>query len=247
MPQRIALVTGGIGGIGTEICKYLAADGARVVATYIAAEADKAREWREARRQEGHDMAVYEVDVADFASCSATVGQAQSEVGPIDILVNNAGITRDATLRKMTYEQWSSVLRTNLDSAFNMSKQVIDGMMERGFGRIINISSINGQMGQFGQANYSASKAGVHGFTMALARETARKGVTVNTVSPGYIGTEMVMAIAEDIRNRIVAEIPVGRLGRPTEIARVVAFLAAEESSFITGADFSINGGQHMY
>jgi acetoacetyl-CoA reductase len=247
MPQRIALVTGGIGGIGTEICKHLAVGGAKVVATYIAVEADKAREWREVRRQEGHDMAVYEVDVADFASCAGAVGQVQSEVGPVDILVNNAGITRDATLRKMTYEQWSSVLRTNLDSAFNMTKQVIDGMMERGFGRVVNISSINGQKGQFGQTNYSAAKAGIHGFTMALAREVARKGVTVNTISPGYIGTEMVMAIAEDVRNRIVAEIPVGRLGRPGEVARVVAFLAAEDSGYITGADFSVNGGHHMY
>ncbi len=243
MPHKTALVTGGIGGIGTEICRHLAADGSKVVATYIAAETDKARQWREARKQEGHDMAIFEVDVADFDSCAAVVAQ----VGPVDILVNNAGITRDATLRKMTHEQWQAVIRTNLDSVFNMTRQVIDGMMERGFGRIVNISSINGQRGQFGQTNYSASKAGIHGFTMALAREVARKGVTVNTVSPGYIGTEMVMAIAEDVRNRIIAEVPVGRLGRPEEIARVVAFLAADESGFITGADFSVNGGHHMY
>jgi acetoacetyl-CoA reductase len=243
MPHKTALVTGGIGGIGTEICRHLAAGGSKVVATYIAAETDKARQWREARKQEGHDMAIFEVDVADFDSCAAVVAQ----VGPVDILVNNAGITRDATLRKMGREQWQAVIRTNLDSVFNMTRQVIDGMMERGFGRIVNISSINGQRGQFGQTNYSASKAGIHGFTMALAREVARKGVTVNTVSPGYIGTEMVMAIAEDIRNRIIAEVPVGRLGRPEEIARVVAFLAADESGFITGADFSVNGGHHMY
>ncbi len=245
--SRVAVVTGGIGGIGTEICKTLAAQGRQVVATAHVAEADKINSWKEARKAEGYDIAVYTVDVSDFDSCKAMIAQVTAEVGPVDILVNNAGITRDTTLRKMTVDQWSAVIRTNLDSVFNMTKPVVDGMMDRGFGRIINISSINGQKGQLGQTNYSAAKAGMHGFTMALAQETARKGVTVNTVSPGYIGTEMVMAVPEDVRNKIIAQIPVGRLGKPEEIARLIAFLTADDSGFMTGADFSINGGQYMH
>jgi acetoacetyl-CoA reductase len=247
MAARVALVTGGTGGIGTEICKKLADAGHRVASTCIVQERELSQVWLEKRRAEGYQFTVVYGDVSDFDSCTAMIGEITQAVGPADVLVNNAGITRDATLRKMGREQWDAVLRTNLDSVFNMTRQVIDGMLERGFGRVINISSINGQKGQFGQTNYSAAKAGIHGFTMALAREVARKGVTVNTISPGYIGTEMVMAVAEDVRNKIIAEIPVGRLGRPEEIARVVAFLAAEESGFITGADFSVNGGHHMY
>ena len=247
MQGRVALVTGGTGGIGTEICKKLADAGARVASTCLPSLRAQAEDWLKQRTAEGYQFPVVYGDVSDFDSCAEMVAQVVKELGPIDILVNNAGITQDATLRKMNVEQWQAVLRTNLDSMFNMSKQVIDSMLDRGFGRIINISSINGQKGQFGQVNYSAAKAGVHGFTMALAREVARKGVTVNTVSPGYIGTEMVMAVPEDVRNKIIAEIPVGRLGKPEEIARLIAFIAADESGFMTGADFSANGGQHMY
>jgi acetoacetyl-CoA reductase len=247
MQGRVALVTGGTGGIGTEICKKLADAGARVASTSLLSLKAQAEDWLKQSAAQGYQFTVVYGDVSDFDSCAQMVAQVVQEVGPIDILVNNAGITRDATLRKMNVEQWQAVLRTNLDSMFNMTKQVIDGMLDRGFGRIINISSINGQKGQFGQANYSAAKAGVHGFTMAVAREVARKGVTVNTVSPGYIGTEMVMAVPEDVRNKIIAEIPVGRLGKPEEIARLIAFIAADESGFMTGADFSANGGQHMY
>jgi acetoacetyl-CoA reductase len=247
MQGRVALVTGGTGGIGTEICKQLAKAGCRVASTAYPPERDYCERWLEQSKAEGYDFSLAYGDVADFDSCAALVGQVQQALDPIDILVNNAGITRDATLRKMTKPQWDAVLRTNLDSVFNMTRQVIEGMMDRGFGRIVNISSINGQKGQFGQANYSAAKAGMHGFTMAVAREVARKGVTVNTVSPGYTATEMVMAVPEDVRNKIIAEIPVGRLGKPEEIARVVVFLAAEESGYITGADFSVNGGHHMF
>ncbi|ROR35062.1 beta-ketoacyl-ACP reductase [Inmirania thermothiophila] len=247
MKNRVALVTGGTGGIGTAICVALAEAGARVAANFLPGHEDKAREWQEARRAEGHEILVVPGDVTDFDSCRAMVAQVEAELGPVEILVNNAGITRDATFRKMTPEQWQAVLRTNLDSCFNVTKQVWEGMLARGFGRIINISSLNGEKGQFGQANYAAAKAGMHGFTMALAQEGAAKGVTVNTISPGYIGTPMVMAIAEEIREKIIAQIPVGRLGRPEEIARAVVFLAADEAGFITGANFSINGGQHMH
>ena len=185
-------------------------------------------------------------DVGTFEDCESMVAQIEKDIGPIDILVNNAGITRDASFRKMTHDQWDAVISSNLDSVFNVTHPVIDGMTNRGWGRVINISSINGQKGQFGQANYSAAKAGMHGFTMALAQEVARKGVTVNTVSPGYIATEMVLAVPEDIRNKIIAHIPVGRLGTPEEVAYCVEFLASEEAGFITGADLSCNGGQYM-
>jgi acetoacetyl-CoA reductase len=185
-------------------------------------------------------------DVADFDDTAATFKKIEEQLGPIDILVNAAGITRDASLRKMTPDQWHAVIHANLDSVFNTTRCVIEGMTVRGFGRIVNISSVNGQKGQFGQANYAASKAGIHGFTMSIALETARKGITVNTVSPGYIESPMIMAVPEEHRAKIVAEIPVGRFGKPSEIARLVTFLAADESGFITGADISINGGQHM-
>lgn len=191
-------------------------------------------------------MKVYGCDLADFEQTAAVFARIEQDIGPVDILVNAAGITRDATLRKMTPDQWRAVIAANLDSVYSTTRCVFGGMMDRGFGRIINISSVNGQKGQFGQANYAASKAGIHGFTMSIAREGARKGVTANTVSPGYIESPMIMAVPEEHRAKIMAEIPVGRFGRPEEIGRVVAFLAAEESGFITGADISVNGGQHM-
>ena len=241
---KVALVTGGTGGIGSAICARLASAGARVATTYR--NESKAQAWREEMRGKGYDIAVFPCDVADFDDCQALAKQISSELGPVDILVNNAGITRDTTLRKMSVEQWRQVLSANLDSVFNVSRPLIDSMVDRGWGRIINISSINGQKGQFGQTNYSAAKAGIHGFTMALAQEVARKGVTVNTISPGYIATEMVMAVPEEIRNKIIAQIPVGRLGKPEEIAALVTYLASEEASFITGANIAANGGQHM-
>ena len=245
MNQRIALVTGGIGGLGTEICKYLARSGRRVVAADLGSRSERIAEFqREMAPFAGvHFQAV---DVGDFDTCAAAVKQVESAHGPVDILVNAAGITRDTTLRKMSPQQWSDVLRINLDGVFNMCRNVVENMSDRGFGRIVNISSVNGQTGQFGQTNYSAAKAGMHGFSMALAREVARKGVTVNSVSPGYCRTALVAAIPENVRNQIIADIPVGRLGEPSEIARVVDFLCADESGFITGANIPVNGGYFM-
>ncbi|WP_174874554.1 beta-ketoacyl-ACP reductase [Vogesella oryzae] len=244
MTKRIALVTGGMGGIGTAICKALADAGHTVVTTY--SRPGKEGAWLSDMKGLGYDVHAVQCDVTDFDACQAAVAKIQAEIGPVDVLVNNAGITRDATFRKLSKTDWDAVIGTNLDSLFNLCKPVVDGMTERGFGRIINISSINGQKGQFGQTNYSAAKAGMHGFTMALAQEVARKGVTVNTVSPGYIGTDMVMAVPEDVRNKIIANIPVGRLGKPEEIAGLVTYLSSDVAGFITGADFAINGGQHM-
>jgi acetoacetyl-CoA reductase len=241
---RVALVTGGTGGIGTAICRRLADSGARVVATYR--DAAKAKRWQEERRVEGHEVAVAEVDVTSFHSCQTMVAQIERDIGPIDILVNNAGVTRDTTFRKMTKDQWDCVLTSNLDSLFNVTRNVVTGMLDRGYGRIINISSINGEKGQFGQVNYSAAKAGIHGFTMALAQEVARKGITVNTVSPGYIATDMVLAVPEEIRAKITAEIPIGRMGTPDEVAFAVDFLASKEAALFTGSNLSCNGGQHM-
>src|ERR671919_816261 len=242
--NRVALVTGGTRGIGAAICKQLADSGARVATNYRNEEA--ARRWLSETQAQGYSFKAYRVDVADFEGCREMVSRIEQDLGPIDIVINNAGITQDVTLRKMTKAQWDMVLRINLDSVFNVTRQVIQGMMDRSFGRIINMSSINGQKGQVGQTNYTASKAGMHGFTMSLAQEVARKGITVNTVSPGYIATDMVMAVAEDIRNQIIAQIPVGRLGKPEEVAYVVDFLASNEAGFITGANFAVNGGQHM-
>ncbi len=247
MTQRVAVVTGGIGGLGTAMCKDLVRQGRTVVAAYFPAEEMKAMHWREQRLAEGFDITVYPVDVTDFESCSILVEQVGKDLGPIAILVNNAGITRDAMLKKMEKSDWDAVIATNLTGAFNITRQIFDTMLDQGWGRIINISSVNGQRGQFGQANYSAAKAGIHGLTMALAQEGARKGVTVNSISPGYVATEMVMAIREEIRDSIVTQIPVGRLAEPEEIARVMAFLAAEESSYITGADFYVNGGLYLH
>lgn len=247
MKNKTALVTGGMGGIGTAICQHLLNQGANVIASYNrGGDHEAARIWREAQLNNGYDFAIRYVDVADFHSCEKMVKDIDAEFNGIDILVNNAGITRDVQLCKMDQEQWQAVLRTNLDSIFNVTRHVINGMVARGYGRIINISSINGQKGQFGQTNYSAAKAGIHGFTKALAQEVARKGITVNTISPGYIETSMVMSIAEEIREQIIAQIPVGRLGKPEEIARAVGFLAAEANGFITGSNLTINGGQYV-
>ncbi|MGH8650735.1 MAG: acetoacetyl-CoA reductase [Gammaproteobacteria bacterium] len=240
---RVALVTGGTGGIGAAICLQLAASCAKVATNYRNEE--KAQKWL-AETKAIYGFKTYRVDVTDFDACQRLVERIEKDLGPIDILVNNAGVTKDATLRKMGKEQWDTVLRINLDSVFNVTRQVIQGMMDRGYGRIVNISSINGQKGQIGQSNYAASKAGMHGFTMSLAQEVARKGVTVNTVSPGYIATDMVMAVPEEIRNQIIAQIPVGRLGTPEEVAYLVDFLVSDQAAFITGADFAQNGGQHM-
>jgi acetoacetyl-CoA reductase len=243
--QRIAYVTGGMGGIGTAICKRLCTGGHRVVAGCGPGSQRKDR-WLGEMRALGHDIHASEGNVGDWESTRAAFERVHAELGPVDILVNNAGITRDGVFRRMRYEDWRAVIETNLNSLFHVTKQVIDGMTERGWGRIINISSVNGQKGQFGQTNYSTAKAGIHGFTMALAQEVASKGVTVNTVSPGYIGTDMVRAIRPDVLEKIVAGIPVKRLGEPDEIASIVSWLASEESGFATGADFSLNGGLHM-
>ena len=246
MSKRIALVTGGIGGLGTEICKYLARSGRKVIAADLASRSERVAAFKEEMAEFGEDVLFEPLNVTDFGACAETIRRIEAEHGPISILVNAAGITRDISLRKMTPEQWVDVLKVNLEGVFNMCRQVVDGMSTRGYGRIVNISSVNGQTGQFGQTNYSAAKAGMHGFTMALAREVAKKGVTVNSVSPGYCRTAMVMAVPEDVRNQIIANIPVGRLGEPREIARVVDFLSADDSGFITGANIPVNGGYFM-
>lgn len=243
---RLAVVTGGIGGLGTEICRHLARAGCRVIAVDLGTRGERVDAFLAEMAESGDHVEFEAVDVSDFKNCAQLIDKIESNQGHVDILVNAAGITRDASLRKMTPEQWHELMRVNLDGMFNMSRQVIEGMCTRGFGRIVNISSVNGQTGQFGQTNYSAAKAGVHGFTMALARETAKKGVTVNTVSPGYCATPMVMAVPEDIRAQIVAQIPVGRLGAPSDIARAVAFLAAADAGYITGANLPVNGGYFM-
>jgi acetoacetyl-CoA reductase len=236
-----------MGGLGEAICTKLARIGYKVVATYSPGN-KKSSDWLAEMKRQGFEFHAAEVDVSDFESCQSTAVKIQSEVGPIDVLVNNAGITRDTTFRKMEKAGWEAVMRTNLDSVFNMSKPVIDGMAERGWGRIINVSSVNGQKGAFGQTNYSAAKAGMHGFTKALALEYARKGVTVNTISPGYIGTRMVLAIPKEVLDsKIIPQIPIGRLGKPEEVAGLVAYLCTEEAAFVTGANIAINGGQHMY
>ncbi len=245
--QRIAIVTGGMGGLGEAICMKLARMGIKVVVTYSPSNTKSAAWLKEMEARDYHFHA-YAVDVADFDSCAAAVAKIQKEVGPIDILINNAGITRDTTFKKMSKVDWSAVISTNLDSVFNMSKPIVDGMVERGWGRVINVSSVNGQKGAFGQTNYSAAKAGMHGFTKALALEVARKGVTVNTISPGYIGTAMVTAIPEEVLNtKIIPQIPIGRLGKPEEVAGLCAYLASDEAAFVTGANIAINGGQHMF
>ncbi len=238
---RIALVTGGTRGIGEAISLALKQAGFSVVANYFGNE-DAAKGF-----QKSTGIPVYRFDVGNFEACQSAVRKVESEVGPVEVLVNNAGITRDATLHKMTYEQWNEVIQTNLASCFNMSRAVIEGMRERNYGRIVNIGSINGQAGQYGQVNYAAAKSGIHGFTKALSQEGAAKGITVNAIAPGYIATEMVRAVPPHILEKIVAKIPVGRLGQASEIARGVVFLASDDAGFITGSTLSINGGQHMY
>jgi len=246
MTQRVAVVTGGMGGLGEAICIKLAQMGYKVIATYSPGN-KKSAEWIKDMKARGFDMHAVQVDVADLGSCEAAIGKIQSETGPVDVLVNNAGITKDMTFKRMGKTDWDAVLRTNLDSVFNMTKPVCDGMVDRGWGRIINISSVNGQKGAFGQTNYSAAKAGMHGFTKALSLEVARKGVTVNTISPGYIATKMVLAVPKEILDaKIIPQIPVGRLGKPEEVAGLVAYLCSEEAAFVTGANIAINGGQHM-
>jgi acetoacetyl-CoA reductase len=245
MTKRIAYVTGGMGGIGTAICQRLARDGFTVVAG-CGPNSPRKVKWLEQQKALGFDFIPSEGNVGDWESTKAAFDKVKAEVGDVDVLINNAGITRDVVFRKMTRADWDAVIDTNLTSLFNVTKQVIDGMADRGWGRIVNISSVNGQKGQFGQTNYSTAKAGLHGFTMALAQEVATKGVTVNTVSPGYIATDMVKAIRQDVLDKIVGTIPVKRLGEPAEIASICAWLASDESGFATGADFSLNGGLHM-
>lgn len=244
--SRVALVTGGIGGIGTEICRTLANAGHRVVATYLASEADAAEMWCRARAAEGHAMTLLPCDVTSFEDCGRLVGDIRDTLGPVEILVNCAGITRDKTLAKMDPALWRAVLDTNLHGVFNVTRHVVEGMVEGGFGRIVSISSVNGQKGQFGQTNYSSAKAALFGFSRALAREVAADGITVNTVSPGYVDTPMVAAVPPEIRAQIVSRIPLGRLAEPGEIAWAVGFLVAEESGYITGANIPVNGGLFM-
>ena len=246
--SKTALVTGGMGGLGEAVCLKLAAMDYRVITTH-SPNNTKAADWLASMKvkTKGHDFHAYSCDVADFDSAAACVQKIEAEIGPIDVLVNNAGITRDLTFRKMSKADWDAVISTNLDSCFNMSKQVIEGMVSRKWGRIINVSSVNGQKGAFGQTNYSAAKAGMHGFTKALALEVAKTGVTVNTISPGYIGTAMVTAIDPAVlSSKILPQIPMSRLGKPEEIAGLVAYLTSEEAAFVTGSNIAINGGQHM-
>ena len=245
MSKKIAYVTGGMGGIGPSICQRLAQDGYIVVAGCGPNSPRKDR-WLSEQKALGFDFIASEGNVSDWDSTKAAFDKVKAEVGEIDVLVNNAGITKDGQFRRMSIDDWKAVIDTNLNSLFFVTKQVVDGMLDRGWGRIINISSMNGQRGQFGQTNYSTAKAGMHGFTMALAQEVASKGVTVNTVSPGYVGTDMVRAIREDVLEKIVATIPVKRLGEPEEIAAIVSWLASGQSGFTTGANFACNGGNHM-
>ncbi|HET7671050.1 MAG TPA: beta-ketoacyl-ACP reductase [Burkholderiales bacterium] len=245
MIPRIVFVSGGMGGIGSAICRRLGQTGHTVIAGCLPGY-EKKDEWLARMKKEGLRVHAAEGDVADFDSTTAMFARVRDTVGPVDILVNNAGITRDSVFKKMTERDWMEVINTNLNSVFNVTRQVIDGMVERGWGRVINISSVNAIKGQFGQTNYSAAKAGMAGFAKALAQEVVRKGVTVNTISPGYVETDMVMAIRREIRDQIVQQIPMGRLARPEEIAAVAAFLASDEAGYITGANISVNGGMHM-
>ena len=243
---RVAVVTGGMGGLGEAICIKLAGMGFKVVTTYSPGN-KRTQDWLGEMKRQGYEFQAVPADVTDFDSCQKAAKQIEAEAGPIDVLVNNAGITKDTTFKKMGKADWDAVMRTNLDSVFNMTKPVCDAMVDRGWGRIINVSSVNGQKGAFGQTNYSAAKAGMHGFTKALALEVARKGVTVNTISPGYIGTKMVMAIPKEVLDsKIIPQIPLGRLGKPEEVAGLVAYLCSDEAAFVTGANIAINGGQHM-
>jgi acetoacetyl-CoA reductase len=241
--KKVALVTGGVGGIGSAICKELATKGFKVIAGYHPAEEQTAQERLKEWKRDGIDADIASGDVSSFSSCAEAAKKITDKYGHVDVLVNCAGITRDKTLRKMSEEDWNAVLNVDLNSLFNVTKQFIDGMSDRGFGRIVNISSVNGKKGQFGQTNYSAAKAGVHGFTMALAQEVARKGVTVNSVSPGYVETAMTKAIPPEISKQIVSQIPLNRMAQPEEIAYVVSFLCDERAGYITGTNISVNGG----
>ena len=238
---RVAVVTGGTRGIGEAISIGLKEAGYKVAAVY-AGNDEKAKEFSERT-----GIAVFKWDVSSFDACKEGLAKVAAELGPVEIVVNNAGITRDGVLHRMTFEQWNDVIATNLTSCFNMCRNVIDGMRERGFGRIVNIGSVNGQAGQYGQVNYAAAKSGIHGFTKALAQEGTAKGITVNAIAPGYIDTDMVRAVPPNVLEKIVAKVPVGRLGQASEIARGVLFLVADEGGFVTGSTLSINGGQHMY
>ncbi|MDM8349218.1 acetoacetyl-CoA reductase [Pseudomonas sp. sp1636] len=243
--KRIALVTGGMGGIGTAISRRLYRDGF-IVVVGCSAQSTRKEAWLEQQRRDGFEFHCVTGDITDWDDSVRAFAEVREQIGAVDVLVNNAGITRDTTFKRMTPDDWNAVIATNLTGLFNTTKQVVDSMVERGWGRIINISSVNGQRGQFGQTNYSAAKAGIHGFTMALAREVASKGVTVNTISPGYILTDMTAVIRADVMEKIVAGIPAGRLGQPDEIASMVAWLAGAEAGYATGADFSVNGGLNM-
>jgi acetoacetyl-CoA reductase len=246
MAKRTALVTGGTRGLGEAIAQRLFDDGCDVIVTHTLGNANS-DDWLEAQKADGRTFVAHPVDVADAVSCAALADRLQADGRIVDILVNNAGITRDATFKKLTLEDWNAVLRTNLDSMFNMTKPFAEPMAQRGWGRIINIASINGQKGSFGQTNYAAAKAGIHGFSMSLAQELARKGVTVNTVSPGYLATQMVMQVPKEVlEEKIVSQIPIGRLGEPREIAALVAFIASPEGAYMTGANLAMNGGHHM-
>lgn len=247
MTRRVALITGGMGGIGTAVCRKLARSNGNVVVANCLPGYARKEEWLDAMRKEGLDnVHGAEGDVSDFDSTAAMVRKIEAEIGPVDILVNNAGVVRDNMLKKMALSEWMAVINSNLNGVFNVTKNVIDGMTDRGWGRVVNMSSVNGQKGQFGQTNYSAAKAGVHGFAKALAQEVIRKGVTVNSVSPGYVETDMVKAIRKDVLDKLIAGIPIGRLAQPEEIASLVAFLTSEEAGYITGANIAINGGMYM-
>jgi len=239
--SRIALVTGGTRGIGEAICVELKQAGYTVVANYGGND-DAAHAFSERT-----GIPTYKFDVGDFHAVSEGIKSIEQDVGPVDILINNAGITRDGTLHRMGPDQWDAVIQTNLTSCFNTSRAVIEGMRERGFGRIVNIGSVNGQAGQYGQVNYAAAKSGIHGFTKALAKEGAAKGITVNAIAPGYVETDMVRAVPAEVLQKIIKTIPVGRLGKPEDIARSVLFLVSDDAGFVTGSTLSINGGQHMY
>ncbi len=247
MSDPVALITGGTGGLGTAICKALSLQGCRVYANHLPLEQEQALAWQAELKRQGFVIDLAAADVADFASVTGMLAQVRAEAGqPVQVLVNCAGITRDATLKKMSPEQWLAVINTNLNSIYNVTSQVIGPMLDTGFGRIVNISSVSGHQGNFGQTNYSAAKAGVHGFSMALARETAASGITVNTISPGFIETSMTAAVPDQVQRKIVAAIPMGRMGRPHEVAHLVAFLCSQDSSYITGANIPVNGGMHM-
>ena len=246
MSARIALVTGGTGGIGTSICRRLARDGMSVIAVHHPMESEQATAWQAEQKAEGYDIAILGMDVSSPEECSSRLSQLLEDEGRVDILVNCAGITRDKSFKRMEDDHWYDVINVNLNSVYNVTRPLWDAMLEHGFGRVVNISSVNGQRGQFGQANYSAAKAGMHGFTMAMAQEGATKGVTVNTVSPGYISTAMTEAIRDDIREAIIGGIPMGRMGTTEEIAGAVAYLVEEEAGYITGANIPINGGLYM-